>query len=242
MTLSSNKSAITKVQGVIIAVIIAVAAIAVATYYVTLPKPSPPPTSVENLGGRYNVTISSWEDHAEIAYVDETGEHSGYFEVKMRNGLDWIRVETPENATFLCWWDYGHMIKGYGERNVVVRNPSKEILESVANPSSVKELDPHEKILDVATAFTTSNLTKMVQIMEKYGATHIVVNSDDLVKAVWFYRTAGLNATDYLRFQDSSWRFTDAGKQTMISKLLENRDTGFTLIYEDQEIKVYKLD
>jgi hypothetical protein len=44
-----------------------------------------------------------------------------------------------------------------------------------------------------------------------------------------------------LESQDSGFEFTEAGMQTMISKLLENRELPFGLIYEDSEIKVYKL-
>ena len=52
------------------------------------------------------------------------------------------------------------MIKAVGERNVIVRNPSHEILNSVADPSAIKEFDSNQKILDVASAFTTDNQSK----------------------------------------------------------------------------------
>lgn len=159
----------------------------------------------------------------------------------MRDSLDWIRANTTDNSTFLYWWDYVHMIKGYAERSVVVRTHPDEILESIANPSAITEFDPYEKILDVTTAFTTSNYTEMVWTMKKYGVTHIVVCADDLFKAHWMYKIAGFEPSDYLASQDSSWEFTDAGTQTMIARLLENKDTGFTLIYEDGEIKVYEV-
>lgn len=232
---------------IVVMVIVAIAVAGVGLYFTLKNDGRGPPETVENVGGKYNVTISFWEDHAQMEYADEDGKHSEmYFMVEMRNGLDWIKANTPENATFLCWWDYGHMIKGYAERNVIARNPSEEILESIQcareDPTCIKEFDPHEKILDVATALATSNSAETLQIMEKYDATYIVVCADDLIKASWIYRIAGLEPTDYLVPQDSNPEFTDAGTQTMIAKLLENRDTGFTLIYEDAEIKVYKAD
>lgn len=223
-------------------VIVAIAVAAILLYELTKDGEEPP-TNIENVGGRYNAIISFWEDHAEIEYTDETGNHCRkYFKVEMRNGLDWIGNNTPDNATFLCWWDYGHMIKGYAERESVVRNPSEQILESVGDPSSITEFDPHARIVDVATALTTSNLTEMFEIVEKYDVTHVMVCSDDLGKVVWFYRIAGLNETDYVSGFEHDQVFTEEGKQTMIAKLLENRDTGFTLIYEDEEIKVYEVD
>ena len=118
------------------------------------------------------------------------------------------------------------MIKGYAERNVIARNPSEEIIESIADPSQIIEFDPHERILDLATALTTNDSAKTLQIMEKYDATHIAICSDDLIKAPWMYRIAGLVETEYMTFQE----FTEEGEETMIARLLENRDLDFTLM------------
>ncbi|RLE62706.1 MAG: hypothetical protein DRN53_03490 [Thermoprotei archaeon] len=44
----------------------------------------------------------------------------------MRKALEWIKINTPEDSIFLSWWDYGHMIKSYAERHVVIRNFQKK--------------------------------------------------------------------------------------------------------------------
>jgi asparagine N-glycosylation enzyme membrane subunit Stt3 len=203
----------------------------------------PFPTSVENIGGKYNAVVTHWANHVQLAYADESGQHIlFYFDDNMKTGLNWINSSTPENATVLCWWDYGHMIKAVGERNVVVRNPSHEIINSIADPSGIKEFDPNEKILDVASALATDNQSKTVQIMGKYNATYIMIGKDDAIKSVWFFKIAGLNYSDYLVNQGSGLAFTDLGRNTLVAKFLDNRDTGpFTLVYGDQEMKIYKL-
>ena len=201
-------------------------------------------TRVEHIGGKYDATVTYWSNgNVQLAYTDESGHHvSDYFDDQMMTGLNWINSSTPENATFLCWWDYGNMIKAVGERNVIVRNPSQEIINSVADPSSIKEFDPNEKIVDVASALTTTNQSETVQIMEKYNATYIMIGKNDLVKSVWFFKAAGLNYTDYLVNQGYSLSFTDLGNNTMIARLLDDRNTGpFTLAYQDQQMKIYKL-
>jgi asparagine N-glycosylation enzyme membrane subunit Stt3 len=235
---------------IIIAIVIVVIVAVVAVSYFSLTrKGKGPPTSVEYVGGRYNVTLSYYEANwTEIKYTDETGNHSEqYFETQMRTGLDCIKNSTSDNATFLCWWDYGHMIKGYGERNVIARNPSHEWIEMVAiartDPSAIKEFDSNDKVVDVAKALAASNSTETLQIMEKYGATYIVVYKDDLAKAYWMFKVAGLDPMNYrVQLQNSTWVLNEAGKQTMISRLLDNRDTGFTLVYQDASMKVYKID
>jgi hypothetical protein len=57
------------------------------------------------------------------------------------------------------------------------------------------------------------------------------------------YKVAGLDPMNYrAQLQNSTWVLNEAGKQTMISRLLDNRDTGFTLVYQDESMKVYKID
>jgi len=65
---------------------------------------------------------------------------------------------------------------------VIIRNPSKEILKSVVHPEEIKEFDPHEKILDVATALSTTNPSVTLEIMRKYGAKYIFVYQDEKIK------------------------------------------------------------
>ena len=235
---------------IIIAItIIAVVVIAVVSYYGLTMKSRELPISVDYVGGRYNVTLSLFRDgHSEIKYGDESGNHSEmYFESQMRIGLDWIKNNTPKNAIFLCWWDYGHSIKGYAERNVIARNPSREWIEMAAiartDPSAIKEFDSNDKVVDVAKALAANNSTGTLQIMKKYGATYIAVYKDDSTKAYWMYKVAGLDPMNYLvQLQNSTSVLNEAGKQTMISRLLNNRDTGFSLVYQDASMKVYKID
>jgi asparagine N-glycosylation enzyme membrane subunit Stt3 len=236
-------------RAIIAIVSVAVVVAATVLYFGLTKKGKELPISVEYVGGRYNVTLSYYETNwTEIRYTDETGNHSEhYFEPQMRIGLDWIRNNTSENATFLCWWDYGHMIKGYAERNEIVRNPSHEWINMVAiartDPSAIKEFDPNEKLVDVAKALTTSNSTETMQTMEKYNATYIVVYKDDTLKLSWIYRVAGVEPTIYIyQAQNSSYVLNEGGRQTMIVRLLDNRDTGFTLVYQDTAMKVYKKD
>ena len=227
------------------ALIVVIAVIAGVTYTVLHTRDTNAPLSVENVGGKYNVTLGYYEGgYYEIAYTDETGYHSGhYFEPNMRKSLDWIRNNTVENVTFLCWWDYGHMLKGYAERNSIVRNPSHETMYMVTNKTTITEFDPNERITDVAKAFSTNSSTEMLQIMEKYNATYVLVYYHDLLKATWMYRAAGLNPTTFIvtpTSQNTTLAFTDAGKQTMIPRLLDNRDTGLTLAYYDSYVRIYK--
>ncbi len=229
-----------------IVVVVAIIVVAAVLYISITKRDKEVPSSYEYVGGKYNATLSYFESGgSQIEYTDEAGKHSEqYFETQMRPGLDWIKNNTPEDAAFLCWWDYGHAIKGYAERNVTVRNPSHEWINMIQkareDPSFVKEFDPNERLIDVAKALTTSNSTETLQIMEKYGAAYIVVYKEDVVgKAYWMCQVAGLNPWDYHVQNATTYTLNDAGRQMMISRLLDNRDTGFALLYQDAAMKVY---
>lgn len=220
----------------VLVALIAIVAVASVSYTSLLPEK---PGEAKEIGEKDNTVINYGENnHTTIEYTDETGEHSGDFTINIKDGLDWIKTNTPEDSVFLCWWDHGHMVKGYAERDVIVRNPSEEILESVLDPNEIEEFDPHERIVDVATAFSTTDPSQTLRIMQKYGASYILVQKDDLMKASWIFWAAGLDPTEYIEKGD----FNEKGKNTMIIRFLEDRNTGFVLVYHDQETKVYKID
>jgi asparagine N-glycosylation enzyme membrane subunit Stt3 len=218
-------------------IILAIAAVITITTVVAVSF-QPQQITTDTIGGRYNAVVTYWTDHSQLVYTDEAGQHTlQFFDHNMKTGLLWINSSTPENTTFLCWWDYGHMVKAVGERNVVVRNPSEEILNSVGDQSSIKEFDPNSKILDTATALTTTDPAETLQIMEKYNATHIMVEKDDATKAIWMFRIAGIDEADYVTTEG----FTDLGNNSMIARFLDNRDTGgFTQVYSDEYMKIYQ--
>ncbi|MEW6722364.1 MAG: hypothetical protein AB1324_03815 [Candidatus Micrarchaeota archaeon] len=51
------------------------------------------------------------------------------------DSMEWIRDNTPEGARITSWWDYGHWINYFGERNAALRNEhrSHEMIGAVAH-------------------------------------------------------------------------------------------------------------
>lgn len=209
----------------------------------------------EYIGGKYQCRIGiTGEDPrgfevGKLFYVKDEVEHEGYFNAYLRDALDWVKANTPENAVFLNWWDYGHMIVGYAERASVIRNPSEEALISVKDASGFQKFDPHEMIVDVARAITTTNENETMATMSKYGATYILVTAEDgKGKPYWIFHFAGFNFTNYMNmsWQPSSLAFdpdqyNELGKETVIYRILVNAEIqGLTQVYSDENVKVYK--
>ena len=169
-----------------------------------------------------------------------------YSDQESIDALNWIKENTLENVTFLCWWDYGHMIVGIAERETIVIGPSQETLYLVANPElQPGELSDHATLVDVANALSTSNETETVETMEKYSADYIYVSDTDQVKCWWFFNVSGREPSQYISKRTSEEvSFTNEGKAALIYKLLFNEESlsNFTLIYEDEYVKIYKLN
>jgi asparagine N-glycosylation enzyme membrane subunit Stt3 len=220
------------------------------------------PVKEEVIGGKYNAKLiveGKGKDvrglefeYGEIVYTKDGIEHRGYYNSYLKKALNWIKANTPENSTFLCWWEYGHMIVGYAERESVIKNPSAEALIYLTDKSKIKELDPNEKIVDVARALTTTDENTTKAVMEKYGASYILVTLvDGSPYGYWIFKLAGLNHTDYFRpvspFGEGlilfrSEDYTELGKQTIIYKLLTDANMQFLhVVYSDEMVKIFKI-
>lgn len=71
--------------------------------------------------------------------------------------------------------------------------------------------------------------------MQKYGASYILLHKDDSMKAYWIFWAAGLEVNPV--------NIEKEGKNTIIFRLLENRETAFfILVYSDDVIKIYKVE
>jgi len=208
--------------------------------------------STEDIGGRYNARIEHWSnyvgnewyDNYMIVYYVDGEEHEGSFLPELRLSLDWIKDNTPENATILSWWDYGHMIRGYANREPVVDYPSESMLDTVADVTLwgkpwEKPLCSEETIMDVGTAFIADDFNITKQIMEKYNASYILtVNRDAQGIAYVFFRAANKNPSDYIEYQTGLP--TEIGKRTFLFSVWSGAQIGgFDLSYSDVVTRLY---
>ena len=241
------------------ATVIVIIGVASVFLYVYLLKPEEQELEidyVEDLPGKYNATITIYKQTWELCGKEY---HSGqlnyskngknytqvYCDKESMDAMNWIKENTSENTVFLSWWDFGHMIVGIAERETMVIGPSEETLYVVANPDfQPAEFSDHTTTVEVAEALVTSNETETVEIMEKYGADYIYISDTDQVKCWWFFNVSGREPSQYIaKRTDEEVSFTDEGEASMIYKLLFNEESlsNFTLVYEDEYVKIYKL-
>jgi len=146
--------------------------------------------------------------------------------------LEWIRTNTPANAVFLCWWDYGHSIRNFGERDVIVFAPSREVLSTIKNPAWNEtvsgEYSSHYKIQDVAEALLAADSNRTAEIMRKYNSTYIFIHQSDITHSWAMYYALGEPVA--------------TPTNTILDRALNNQQIAhFELVYSDEFCVVYKL-
>ena len=216
-----------------------------------LVRQTPTVIKEEKIGGKYNASVLTvhreykGKEHTwyQIEYTKNNKTIRFDFNNDSRGALEWIKLNTSEDAVIMCWWDYGHSIRGYTGREVVIDFASKEMLRTVGSykyesPEQKKETEaqciPHERITDVARVLTTENPEETVEIMRKYNATHLFIHKSDVHKSDCFFFALGEEAIDT--------KTEDFGRIT-IGKAMQGAEiNGFKLVYFDDIMKIYKLE
>ena len=75
--------------------------------------------------------------------------------------LVYLKDTTPEGAVVMSWWDYGYWIRDIADRHPVVDNG----------------VHPAEADHDIAVAYTTTEASEVVRIMQDYGADYFVFSN-----------------------------------------------------------------
>ncbi|MFH1432572.1 MAG: hypothetical protein ABIG84_05110 [archaeon] len=205
----------------------------------------------EVIGGKYNLTVidvvvsanGTTYNMKKIRYVKDgkVVEPDMMLSDEIVGGLNWIKENTDDDAVVLSWWDHGHMIRGYAEREVVLDAPSREILATTVSKYIGKPKDDivcddctaHGKIMDVARAFTEYDSEILRKVMEKYGASVFYVQTADKDKSHAFYVSYGGEPVDPLSI---GFMRTNIGR-ALNGEVIE----GFELAYSDDAARVYKM-
>jgi hypothetical protein len=201
----------------------------------------------ENIGGRYNLTLidtqviaggaSSTMKKIRYELEGEVIEPDQMLPDSMRPGLDWLKANTPEDAVVMSWWDYGHAIRAYSEREPVVDSPSKESLVTTVAKHLGKdpsEMDcptcvPHDLLQDVARLLLAEDTMEAAGLMGKYGADYLYVHDDDESKSVALFIVLGEDQSDI--------------SSTVLGKALAlERIDGFELVHYDEVSRIYSLE
>jgi asparagine N-glycosylation enzyme membrane subunit Stt3 len=62
------------------------------------------------------IVVPSFSTFSKSTINEATYSRPGYYEILWQKAMSWVRSNTPENAVFSHWWDYGYWVQTIGER------------------------------------------------------------------------------------------------------------------------------
>lgn len=96
------------------------------------------------------------------------------------SSMEWIRDSTEKDARITSWWDYGHWINFFGQRNSVLRNEHAYL----------------DMIYRVAYSYTEGNEEDLLKTMQDYGSEYALFDVEILGSSEGF--GAKFGALNYL--------------------------------------------
>ena len=135
--------------------------------------------------------------------------------------LEWIKLNTPENAVIASWWDYGYWIQTLAERTTFVDNSTlidsriqhmAKILMGAPNDSwnMLKEMNADYVLVFLSAQKINDNSEDKLYVLSGGG---------EESKVVWFTRIAELPVEKYL-YSDGITGTNYFNEQTLLGKMI----------------------
>jgi dolichyl-diphosphooligosaccharide--protein glycosyltransferase len=135
--------------------------------------------------------------------------------------LEWIKLNTPENAVIASWWDYGYWITTMSDRTTIVDNATlstiqiqkmAKMLMSTPNDSwnMLKEMNADYVVVFLSAQKINDN---------SEGKLYVLRGGGDESKVTWFARIAELPVEKYLK-SDGITGTNYFHEQTMLGKMI----------------------
>jgi len=164
---------------------------------------------------------SNWISHADTPPIILTGATNNPPTSDWLETLEWIKLNTPENAVIASWWDYGYWIQTMAERASLSDNSTTHtsIIQNIARMflstpddswNMLKEMNADYVVIFLSAQKINDNLEDKLYVLGGGG---------DESKVMWFTQIAELPTEKYLEFD----RITGTNyfyEQTMLGKMI----------------------
>ena len=164
---------------------------------------------------------SNWINNNDVPPVILTGGASGPPTDDWLDALEWIKLNTPENAIIASWWDYGYWITTISERTTLIDNSTlidsriknvAKMLMGAPNDSwnMLKETNADYVLVFLSVSKINDNLEDKLYVLGGGG---------DESKVYWFARIAEFPPEKYLE-SDGVVGTNYFYEQTMLGKMI----------------------
>jgi len=165
---------------------------------------------------------SNWISNLDVAPTIFTGATGNPPTNDWLETLEWIKLNTPENAVIASWWDYGYWITTMSDRITIVDNATlntkqiekmAKMLLGTPNDSwnVLKEMDADYVLVFLSAQKINHSLEDKLYVLGGGG---------DESKVGWFARIAGFSAEKYLASSQPPTTTNYFNQQTMLGKMI----------------------
>ena len=139
------------------------------------------------------------------------GASAGIISHDWLDTFEWIKNNTPKDAVFMSWWDYGYWIQTMGERATLLDNWTSSTIkiQNVARIFMSPPDDAYQSIIetqaDYVLIFVAANKIGGSENEELY----VLNGGGDEAKRIWFTRIGGFEVSEFLHndFNSGTERF-----------------------------------
>jgi dolichyl-diphosphooligosaccharide--protein glycosyltransferase len=147
--------------------------------------------------------------------------------------LEWIKMNTPENAVFASWWDYGYWIQTMGERASLADNSTSnaKIIKNIAKMLISSPNDGWKMLQEMQADYVVVYVAGQRLSADYNGNSLYVLNGGgDESKKSWFMRIGEVELSKYLE-SDNRTATNYFWNETLLGKMIPYN----IIMYYDEE-------
>jgi dolichyl-diphosphooligosaccharide--protein glycosyltransferase len=182
---------------------------------------------------------NNWINHADTPPIIFTGATSNPPTNDWLETLEWIKLNTPENAVIAAWWDYGYWIQTMAERTSLADNSTTNdhIIQNIARMLLSTPDDSWNILQNMDADYVLIFLS--AQKVSNDSELYVLGGGGDESKIYWFARIAELPAEKYLRsngITGTNYFY----EQTMLGKMIPFTTAIYYNSHTQENSAIYK--
>jgi asparagine N-glycosylation enzyme membrane subunit Stt3 len=204
--------------------------------------------------------FTCWSFYKEAVYTANVMIPS-YYNQQWQNAMGWVRNETPKNAVFASWWDYGYWLQSVGERATVTDGGNAIAFWNYYMGRLVLTGDNQQDALNFLWNHNATNFLIDSSDIEKYGAYSSIGSNENYDRlsyipvyfmdekqtqetkneTIYVYSTGGLIPLDEdltINYSDKKV-FLPAGKAGVIAMSLPVKSSNASLDFEQPSVIIF---
>ena len=182
---------------------------------------------------------SNWISNASSPPIIFTGATSNPPTNDWLETLEWIKLNTPENAVIASWWDYGYWIQTMAERASLADNSTTNdhIIQNIARMLLSTPDDSWNMLQKMNADYVLVFLS--AQKIDDNAELYVLGGGGDESKVTWFARIAEFSTEKYLK-SDGITGTNYFNEQTMLGKMIPFTTAVYYNPNTQEESAIYK--